>query len=580
MCVILMLAACAPQTQQPAAKETTASVGQAVPEETGGQEPVSKPESTAPAQPPASENTQPPDAEVSVESEPAGNTDASSQSEDAKTTAGLSGRVNALLTVYYDGDTPRFSQKLTVPASATFSGGANAVTVERHTETGWQAVRGGGAGNFTLEGKLTVNGPLPPQVLEDAALGTEYRLTTVLQTGDGGEITAVSVFRAGETFAVDAAEKELAAPDAFKLETHVDMDGDGLLPFTQTITNTSGQTVLLDRAYTVLRQSGRGVWKEAAYPDGDAPSIQGTALLLPGASYTESGLLPVTASQARRGGNYRILRTAMAAGVTDQTARIEFYTDLEAGKTFSEAGVAQTVRPPALEHVALVLEQTSFLAGEVPVAAWLENKSPDPIVAGKLRVYNVIDGGDVLPAQEEPPRWEIPVGGDLQVLDETLALETGEYTVEITVWPASGGAEASVAKNFTVEQDKLKNAASAATVEMKVAVEGQTADGLATFTQTFTNRSCQTLLVGRDFYVERPAGGLWAPAEYPEGLKPAVPEDLVLLRPGESAALEGTLPFEAGEMPGRYRITRTLMVDNPQPSQRNGLTLVYTVTKK
>ena len=161
------------------------------------------------------------------------------------------------------------------------------------------------------------------------------------------------------------------------------------------------------------------------------------------------------------------------------------------------------------------------------------------------------------------------------LLDTALELEAGEYMAEVSL--RSGDAAGTVSKGFTVYQDKLENAASAATVEMKISVQGEDENGMAVFTQTFTNHSCQTLLVGRSFQTEQPGGGLWTPVG--DAKATAGQEDLLPLHPGASVTLEGTLPFPAKRMPDQYRITRTIMVENPLPSQKNGLTLVYTVTK-
>lgn len=562
MC-ILLLAGCAPQ-QQPPSQETNASVEAPVSSSTAQSLPESESAadaSSVPPVPPASSAPQTPEAPQEPEI-PAPPT-----------------KVSAVLTVSY-GETPRFSQTLFVPADASYSGDADTVKVERQNGAVWETLRDG-AGSFTLEGKLTVNGPLPQRVSLDAVAGggVLYRVTTLLQTDKGGMVTATNTFRAGETFADDAAEMNLATGGTFESVTTVDMSGKGLLPFTQTVTNASGQTVSLGRHYKVLSQSGGGVWKEASYPRGEEPAVtEDLLILLPGQSAELSGTLPVTAEQAKRGGSYKIVRSASLVSPREgQEQGIEFTTQLEAGSAFQESRAGSEA--PLLQNVELRLGQTSFLAGEAPLRAYIENKSDTPIVVGKIRVYNVKDGENLL-EEADGPRPEIPAGAALPVLETTLELEPGEYTVEAAIRVKDSGMEASFSKNFTVEADKLKNPASASTVEMKVETGGENEDGLALFRQTFVNNSSQTLLAGREFRVEQQAGGLWAKAQYPAGSEPNFPEDMVLLRPGSSVTFEGALPFTPKNMPGMYRITRTLMVENPTPAQTNGLTLVYTVTKK
>lgn len=563
MC-ILLLAGCGPQ-QQPPSQEATVSVETPAAPQQPAEEPE-KPEAASSApQTPASSLPEVP---------------ATPETPEEPALPVPPATVNASLTISY-GETPYFSQTLSVPAGASYHGDADTVTVERQNGGVWETLREG-TGSFTLEGKLTVNGPLPQRVLQDALSGDAvlYRVTTLLQTDGGGAVTASSTFRAGEAFADDARDKALANGDAFESVTAVDMSVSGLLPFTQTVTNNSGQTVSMGRHYKVFFQSGGGVWKEAAYPRGEEPFVTEDLLFLfPGQSAELSGTLPITAGEAEQGGNYRILRTASPISPREgQETEISFVTQLEAGSGFRESAYAET-EGAVLRNVELKLGQTSFLAGEAPLRAYIENKSDTPIVAGRLRVYNVKDGENLLEETGEP-RPEIPAGGTLPALEAALELEPGEYTVEAAIRVKDSGVEASLSKNFTVEADKLKNPASAATVEMKVEISGQTEDGLATFQQTFVNNSCQTLLAGRQFRVEQQAGGLWAKAQYPAGSEPDFPEDMVLVRPGSSVTFEGVLPFSAKDMPNMYRITRTLMVENPTKAQTNGLTLVYTVTKK
>lgn len=561
MC-ILLLAACGPQ-QQPPSQETTASA-----------------EAPAPPQQQISEEEKPAAASSTPTPAVPSSTPEVPETPEKPALPAPPIRVDAALTVSY-GETPHFSQTLSVPADASYYGNADTVTVERQNGGVWETLREG-TGSFTLEGKLTVNGPLPQRVLQDALSGDAvlYRVTTLLQTDGGGTVTASSAFRAGEAFADDARDKALANGDAFESVTAVDMSGGGLLPFTQTVTNNSGQTVSMGRHYKVLSQSGGGVWKEAAYPRGEEPFVTEDLLfLLPGQSAELSGVLPITAGEAEQGGNYRILRTASLISPREgQETEISFVTQLEAGSGFRESAYAES-EGAVLRNVELKLGQTSFLAGEAPLGVYIENKSDTPIVIGRLRVYNVRDGENLL-EEAGDPRPEIPAGGTHPALETALELEPGEYTVEAAIRVKDSGVEASLSKNFTVEADKLKNPASAATVEMKVEIGGQTEDGLATFQQTFVNNSCQTLLAGRQFRVEQQAGGLWAKAQYPAGSEPDFPQDMVLLRPGSSVTFEGVLPFPAKDMPGMYRITRTLMVENPTKAQTNGLTLVYTVTKK
>lgn len=572
---ILLLAACTPQ-QQPAASQTAATPAESTadisqPEESGA--PSEAPENQEPQSP--EENSEP-SSEASSREETAAREEMPQEEREEIPELSPPRQVPGELTVFYDGEMPRFSMKLQVPAQDAYSGSTDTVTVERQHQGRWEQVRGDHTGDFTLEGKLAVNGPLPRQVLDDAPEGTLYRVTILLQTGSGGQVTASGVFHAGETFSGSIPEKTLASPETLKITTQVTVSGEGLLPFTQTITNTSGQTITLEGAYQVLQSQG-GVWQKVAYP-GTVPNMaSGGPILLPGQSVTDSGLLPITAAQARRGGNYRIVRRAVVACPReDQEAGIEFYTELAAGESFEETAPAQeTADNPELHQIPLILEQTGFLAGEIPLAAWIENTTEKTVTAGSLRVYRVSDG-EALWEDDPEKKTDIAPKGGAPVLDASLALEPGEYMAEASL--RSGGAAGKVSKSFTVYRDKLENAASAATVEMKISVRGEDENGMAVFTQTLTNHSCQTLLVGRNFQTEQPGGGLWVPAGNPEASDGQ--EDLLPLHPGASVTLEGTLPFPAGRMPDQYRITRTIMVENPLPSQKNGLTLVYTVTKK
>lgn len=569
MC-ILLLAACAPQTQPPASQEAAVSV---LEQSSSIAEPEEDPPHTSSVASP-SQTQEPGNASASDVQTP----DVPSPSQDEAESVPI--QVRATLKVSYGGGAPHFSQTLAVPSDASFTGDADTVTVERQTENGWETIRDGDTGDFMLEGKITVNGPLPARILEDAAEGTPYRLTTMLYMSTGQTVSAACTFRAGETFAEGAPENELINADSFQLVTTVDASGEGLLPFSQVVVNNGGQTVRLERGYQVLRQTSGGSWKASDYPDGQTPPEEGeTVLLLPGQSAQDMGLLPVTMAQAKRGGRYRIVRTAHVVSPREgQESTIEFFTELEAGAAFREAAVKPAVDAPA--DVAISLGQLSFSAGEVPITCYLQNKSQEPIVAGKFRVYNVKDGDNLLPEDVQASRMELPVGDSQLVLDTALTLAPGEYAAEVSVWDKEGGGEAPLSKNFTVVSGKPADPASASTVGMKVSVEGQTEEGLAAFTQTFTNNSSQTLLAGRAFRVEQMAGGLWTRAEYPAGSEPVFPEDLVLVRPGESVTFDGVLPFMERDMPEMYRITRTLMVDNPLPGQTNGLTLVYTVTKK
>lgn len=556
LCAALLLGGCAGGDSQ----EAAASAGSGPSSPAGGVSREAAPPVSSAASAPGAAAQPAPESSAVPPAEP----------EPEETASAAPVRVGAKLTVYYDG-APRFSLAMNVPADESYSGGVNAVRVDRKTQTGWETVRDDGTGSFTLEGKLSVNGPLPKSIAADALEGTLYRVTATLQTGEGGAVTASCSFRAGESFAEDAPEN-LANPGAFITETQVSEEDGGQLPFTQTVTNASGQTVILTYDYQVLIQSGGSVWKQAPAA-GSVP--EGELVLLPGQSASLSGALPATASEAKKTGGYRIVRRARVANPREgQEQGIEFFTQLD-GASLRETAVA--VLEDALRDVELRLAQTSYLAGDVPLRADVENKSAEPIVVGKLRVYNVKDGENVLEREE---RVEIPAGAGRRVLDETLSLTPGEYNLELSAWTKTGDAQAPLSKNFTVERDKLKNAASAVTVAMKVEISGRTDDGLAVFTQTFTNNSGQTLLAGRAFRVERQAGGLWVPAEYPAGSEPAFQEDMVIIRPGDSASFQGALPFPARDLPDQYRITRTVMVENPTPAQENGLTLVYTVTKK
>ena len=575
MLCLLLLAACTPQ-QQPAASQTAA-----IPAESTAD--ISQPEGTgAPSEAPEKQEPQIPEENLQPSSEGSGQGEDTPQEEtppDEREEAPEMSpprQVPGELTVFYDGETPRFSMKLQVPTQDTYSGSPDTVTVERQRNGSWEQVRGNHTGDFTLEGKLAVNGPLPRQILDGAPEGIPYRVTILLQTGSGGQVTASGVFHAGETFSGSVPEKALASPETLQITTQVTLLEEGLLPFTQTITNTSGQTVTVEGAYQVLQSQG-GVWQKAAYPGTVPHMAAGGPILLPGQSVTDSGLLPVTAAQARRGGNYRIVRRAIVACPReDQETGIEFYTELTAGETFREAAPAQEAADnPELHQIPLVLEQTGFLAGEIPLAAWIENTTGKTVTASALRVYRVSDG-ETLWTDDPEKKTDIDPKGVALLLDTSLTLEPGEYMAEASL--RSGDAAGTVSKTFTVYQDKLENAASAATVEMKISVQGEDENGMAVFTQTFTNHSCQTLLVDRSFQTEQPGGGLWVPAGNPEAS--AGQADLLPLHPGASVALEGTLPFPAGRMPDQYRITRTIMVENPLPSQKNGLTLVYTVTKK
>ena len=575
MLCLLLLAACTPQ-QQPAASQTAAAPAESTADISQPEEPGSSSEATASQEPQSPEENLEASSESSSKEENTVPEGISQEEREETPELSPPRQVPGELTVFYDGGTPRFSMQLQVPSQDIYSGSADTVTVERQRNGRWEQVRGENTGNFTLEGKLAVNGPLPRQILDDAPEGIPYRVTILLQTGSGGQITASGIFHAGETFSGTVPEKTLASPETLQITTEVTVSEEGLLPFTQTITNTSGQTITLEGAYQVLQSRG-GVWQEAAYP-GTVPNMAaGGPILLPGQSVTDSGLLPVTAAQARRGGDYRIVRRAIVACPReDQEAGIEFYTELTAGESFQEAAPAQeTPDNPELHQIPLILEQTGFLAGEIPLAAWIENTTEKTVTASALRIYRVSDG-ETLWTDESEKKTDISPKNNGLLLDTALELEAGEYMAEVSL--RSGDAAGTVSKGFTVYQDKLENAASAATVEMKISVQGEDENGMAVFTQTFTNHSCQTLLVGRSFQTEQPGGGLWTPVG--DAKATAGQEDLLPLHPGASVTLEGTLPFPAKRMPDQYRITRTIMVENPLPSQKNGLTLVYTVTKK
>lgn len=512
-------------------------------------------------------------------SEPSASSEASSEASSSSAPKNeTEKKVTALLSVSYGENWASFYHKLDVDQTATYENDSQTVTIERQLDNGnWERIGEGGADTYAAQDKLAVKGPLPTQVLSDVLTGRPYRITTRIDS-DKGTVMAQSIFLAGNTFGQGQNPPATADAQTLEVQTTLHAQNTHETAFVQTITNRSSQTLALDAQFDVLRQNENGLWQVV---ETERTAHGASPLLLPGVSYTTQGTLPLSSEQLSKT-KHRMRRTAsVVLPLITQPAKLQFEAELSGTTASSQPGDSTQTQQSEMDFskVSLVLAQTSFAPGDVPVAAYVRNASAYPVTSGKVRVYHVKSGEEVSPGEAPFTAKTIPAGETGTILEQMIALEAGDYILETTLREGISGEPCLLTSNFSVREQGIEKPASASTVKMQVSIHSET-DGVLPFAQQFTNESTQTLLISRVFRVEELSGGLWTAVAYPKGMEQPKEQDLLLLYPGESTMLEGYLPFGSKNAPRTYRIARSIGVVSPQPNQQNGLTLVYTVNRK